>query len=93
MENCLAYADVWKVQIQFCYDGDFETCWVRSFPDLKRFHEWLGDKRQSNVVVKQLLLRYHYERYFEDRGLPIPKGAERPEIVLNTLILRPSTAP
>ena len=60
MKDCMRYARVEKVVIQYYLDGLPSQKKVLSFRSLDAYHQWLYAKAQENKVVTQMLLRYEY---------------------------------
>lgn len=64
MANKFSFAHVTSVKIQYVrLDGDPDKFYVARFSCLKRFHEWLNKPENEVCLVRQMLLRYGYDKF------------------------------
>lgn len=60
MQDCLRYAKVYKVVVEYFLDSVPEQKYKMTFCSLNDFHAWLAAPRNYNKSVSQLLMRYEY---------------------------------
>lgn len=64
MANKFSLAQVTGVKIQYVrLDDDSGKFYERRFTCLRRFHEWLNKPENDVCLVRQMLLRYSYDKY------------------------------
>lgn len=60
MQDCFRYAKVYRVVMEYFLDSDPAQKYKISFASLDAAHSWLGQPRNHNKSVSQMLLRYDY---------------------------------
>lgn len=64
MANKFSLARVTGVKIQYLrLDDNSGKFYERRFTSLRRFNEWLNKPENDVCLVRQILLRYNYDKY------------------------------